>query len=79
METYLSGFCLRSLLGMKKKKKKLGTKKCHTKEKSYGSRCGFNLRGLRSGGRGFSDRGLRGLDLLDGNSGGGSSFGGRHY
>jgi hypothetical protein len=51
--------------------------KCHTKEKSYRSLSSFNLWRL-SGGRDVGDRGLR-LGLLDGDSGSGSSFGGRHY
>jgi hypothetical protein len=48
------------------------------KEKSYRSLSGFNLWCLRSGGRDVGDRGLK-LGLLDGDSGSGSSFGGRHY
>ena len=86
MATYLSRFCLRSLLEKEEEKKETKKKKiqrtmeCHTKEKSYRSRGGFNLWCLWSGDRGIGDRGdVRGLGLFNGDSGSGSSFGGRHY
>lgn len=78
MEAYLCRFWLRSLLEKEKEKNKIRYNECHTKEKSYRSLGSFNLCALWSGGRGVGDRcGVRGLGLLDSNSG--SSFGGRHY